>query len=264
MVSVALSMTGFAAALLVAQSSLLVAQTSLFDPHSAPKTSVSSPAQQQTKLSPENRGDILMARKMYREAVDVFREGPDNSAVLHNKTGIAFHQMLNLPSAKKEYELALKLDPQYAEAVNNLGAVYYGQKSYRRAIRSYKKALQLSPKGASIYSNLGTAYFARKNYKEAAAAYQTALLLDPEVFEHRNSYGSLLQERSVNERAKFHYYLAKTYAKAGMNDRALQYIRKALEEGFTERKKFLEEAEFTGLRTMPEFQQLMVLEPKVL
>jgi hypothetical protein len=53
------------------------------------------------------------------------------------------------------------------------------------------------------------------------------------VFEHRNSHGVLLQERSVEEKAKFHYYMAKTYAKAGMHDRALLYIRKALEEGIS-------------------------------
>jgi len=47
----------------------------------------------------------------------------------------------------------------------------------------------------------------------------------------------LLQEHSVEERAKFHFYLAKTYAKAGNTDRALAYMRKCLEEGFKEKKQ---------------------------
>lgn len=231
----------------------------LFDtstaPHAAPQTPV-------RELTAEQRGDILMAHKKYREAVDVYREGA--SAVLHNKTGIAYHQMLNMQSARKEYETAIKLDSAYSEAVNNLGTVYYSAKSYRRAIRLYKQALKISPNSASIYSNLGTAYFARKDYKSATVNYQRALELDPEVFEHHSHYGSLLQERSVTERAKFHYYMAKTYARAGQQDRALLYIRKALEEGFTERKKFMEDSEFTSLRALPEFQQLIVSEPRVL
>jgi tetratricopeptide (TPR) repeat protein len=226
------------------------------------------PAKQQVAiektLSAEEKGDILMARKMYREAVDLYREGPADSAILHNKVGIAFHQMIELNLAKKEYEKAVKLNLQYAEAINNLGAVYYGQKSYRRAIRLYQRALVITPKAASIHSNLGSALFARKDYAKAAVSYQTALELDPEVFEHHNQYGTLLQERSTTERAKFHYYLAKTYAKAGMNDRALLYIRKSLEEGFTDRKKFMEDSEFTNLRAIPEFQQLMIMEPRVL
>ncbi len=66
------------------------------------------------------------------------------------------------------------------------------------------------------------------------------------------------------ERAKFHYYLAKTYAKAGANDRALQYIRKALEEGFKERKKFVEDPEFAALQQLPEFKELLASNPRVL
>ena len=47
-----------------------------------------------TPLSPEMRGDIFMARKMYREAVESFSEGSTKDPVLKNKTGIAFHQLL--------------------------------------------------------------------------------------------------------------------------------------------------------------------------
>lgn len=214
-------------------------------------------------ISAEMRGDIFMARKMYREAIDAYRQGPA-SAVLVNKIGIAYHQLLEFKIAKKYYERAVKLNPKYSEAVNNLGTIYYAGKSYRRAIKQYKKALRLNPDSASIYSNLGTGYFARHKYKQAAEAYQHALALDPNVFEQRSNTGVLLEERNVADRAKFHYYLAKTYAKAGMNERSLLYIRKALEEGFKERKKFIEEPEFAGLQKLPEFQQLMTMEPRVL
>jgi tetratricopeptide (TPR) repeat protein len=215
-------------------------------------------------LSPEMRGDIFMARKMYREAAEAYAEGPKNSPVLINKIGIAHHQMLDLDSAKKYYERAIKLDKKYSEAINNLGTVHYAKRSYRRAVGQYKKALKLAPNSASIHSNLGTAHFARKKYKDAAASYEKALSLDPDVFEHRNSHGVLLQERTVQERAKFHFYLSKTYAKAGVVDRALLYMRKSLEEGFRDKDKYREEPEFAQLQELPEFQQLLALEPRVL
>jgi tetratricopeptide (TPR) repeat protein len=215
-------------------------------------------------LSPEMRGDIFMARKMYREAIEAFGEGSPKDPVLRNKTGIAYHQLLQLDNARKYYDMAVKIKPDYAEAVNNLGTVYYAKKSYRRAIGYYRRALKLSPESASIYSNLGTALFARKEYEKATEAFQTALKLDPEVFEHHSTYGVLLQERSVEERAKFHYYVAKMYAKGGRNDLAIQYLRKALEEGFKERKKLTEDPEFADLRDLPEFKQLLTLEPRVL
>lgn len=216
------------------------------------------------KVTPELRGDIFMARKMYREAIDAYREGPTRDAVLLNKTGIAYHQMMELPVAKRYYEQAIKIKPDYAEAINNLGTVYYAQKSYRRAIRQYRKALRFSPDAASIYSNLGTAYFARKNYKDASIAYEKALLLDPNVFENRSTTGVLLQERNVEERAKFHFFLSRTYAKAGNSERALEYMRKCIEEGFKDRKKFQQDPEFAKLRDLPEFKELLAMEPRVL
>lgn len=225
----------------------------------APPSPLSRPA-----LTNEQRGDIFMARKMYREAVEAYQQGAPDSAILANKIGIAYHQMTLLSSARKQYERATKLDSRYPEAINNLGTVFYAQKNYRKAIGHYKKALKLNPDSASIHSNLGTAYFARKKYKQAFDEYQTALSLDPEVFEHRNSHGVMLQERSVEERAKFHFYLAKTYAKSGHNDRALLYMRKAIEEGFKDRAKFAEDADFKGLQELPEFQALLKLETRAL
>ncbi|MBI4892976.1 MAG: tetratricopeptide repeat protein [Acidobacteria bacterium] len=215
-------------------------------------------------LSPEERGDIFMARKMYREAIEMYLSVKPPTAISYNKVGIAYHQTTDLETARKYYEKSLKLNKNYPEAINNLGTIHYAQKSYRRAISYYKKALKFSPDSASIHSNLGTAYFARKDYKHATEQYEVALKLDPDVFEHRSTQGVLLQERTVEERAKFHYYLAKTYAKAGRTELALQYIRKSLEEGFKERKRYLEDVEFEPLRALPEFEALMKLEPRVL
>src|SRR5579862_7159136 len=44
-------------------------------------------------LTPEMRGDIYMAEKKYEEAADVYQENSKGSAVMLNKTGIAYHQM---------------------------------------------------------------------------------------------------------------------------------------------------------------------------
>ena len=148
--------------------------------------------------------------------------------------------------------------------INNLGTIYYSKKSYRRAIGEYKKALRIKPNSASVLANLANAYFERKQYQLASDTIQQALAIDPNVFENRGSAGSVVQDRSVGDRAKYHYYLAKTYAKKGQNAEAILYIRKSLEEGFKERKKFEEEPEFAGLRDDPEFKQIMAMEPKVL
>ena len=55
-----------------------------------------------------------------------------------------------------------------------------------------------------------------------------------------------------------------TYAKAGNSERALEYLRKALEEGFRDKNKLKEDPEFNAMRDLPEFQELLNLEPRVL
>jgi tetratricopeptide (TPR) repeat protein len=223
--------------------------------------SAALPARQ---LTAQERGDIFMARKRYREALEQYQQCDQKSAVIANKTGIAYHQLLDLGNAMKQYKRATKLDPKYSEAFNNLGTIYYSQKSYGRAIHLYKTALRLSPNSATLYSNLGSAYFSRHHIPEAMEAYQKALELDPDVFTHNSVNGILLQEQTVEDKAKFHYYMARIYAQKGMNDRALQFIRKALEEGFKDRQKFLEEPEFAALKGNPEFEELMKKEPREL
>lgn len=219
------------------------------------------------EISAEIRGDIFMAKKQYREAIEAFRQGPPKDPVIWNKIGIAYHQMLQLDQALKSYQHAVKLKKDYQEAINNIGTIYYARKSYRRAITYYDRALKAAPKterSAAIYNNLGTAYFARKQYKQATDAFQIALSLDPDVFEHNSTYGVMLEERSVQERAKYHYYLAKLYAKNGRNDLALQYLRKSLEEGLKDRKQLSTDPEFASLRNTKEFKDLLALEPRVL
>jgi tetratricopeptide (TPR) repeat protein len=233
------------------------AQNAVNTPAAAP------PAPARPQLPAAERGDIFMARKMYREAVEAYDQAPE-TATLENKKGIAYHQLGDLGNAEKCYARALKLEGNYAEAMNNLGTIYYSRKAYRRAIKQYKKVLRLKPESASTIANLGSAYFARKQYELASLSYQQALALDPTVFESRNGIGSIVRDRTVGDRPVFFYYLAKTYAKAGRFDQALNYIRKSLEEGFKERRKFIEEPEFAGLQKDPEFQKVMAMEPKVL
>lgn len=215
-------------------------------------------------ISPELRGDILVARKMYREAIDFYKPGASANAVLANKTGIAYQLLNDFDNAKKYYQQAVKLKPDYGEAINNVGTIYYTEKSYRRAISQYRKALRLAPHSATVLSNLGTALFARKQLDEAMKMYQQALAIDPDILEQRGTQGVIVQQRTIEDRAKYYYALAKTYASAGMADRTLQCIRRALEQGFKEREKFTQEPEFAFLKDNDEFKEILAAEHKVL
>jgi tetratricopeptide (TPR) repeat protein len=209
----------------------------------------------------ELRGDIMMAQRRYLKAIEMYRQADQNSALVANKMGIAYHQMHLLSLAKKSYQRAIKLNPKYSDAINNLGTIYYGEKSYRKAVSYYRKAMQCAPSpSATIASNIGSAYFARKKYSDAAEWYEKAVRIDPEVFERHSTAGTVMQERTLEERATFHLYLAKTYAKSGINDRALAYLTQALNEGVKDPRKIPDMPEFAGLRGDLRFQKLMAMQ----
>jgi len=211
----------------------------------------------------EERGDQLRAEKSYADAIDYYRAAlaKQDTAVLHNKSGIAQLLMLHYHKAKKEFERAIKRDPFYAEAYNNLGVVNYSQRDYKRAIRRYQKALELRETSASFHSNLGTAYFARKEYDRASTEYLRALELDPDVFERQSAAGVSARLPSPNERARFSYVIAKMYAKSGNPDRCLLYLKRALEAGYAGMGDVYKDEEFTQVRKDPRFTELMASKP---
>jgi len=206
----------------------------------------------------ELRADLNMIRKNYWEAVDLYNEAlrlaPSN-AVLLNKLGIAHHQLSNLSTAKKFYTRATRADPDYAQAWNNLGSVYYARKDYKRAIRYYERALRYGPTQAAIHGNLGAALFARKQFDKALHQFRLALLLNPDIFQQRNLFGILMQDYSTDDRARFHFLLAKGFATIGNVERSLFFLRSCLENGFP-MEEALADSAFDLVREDRRFQAL--------
>lgn len=221
---------------------------------------LNAPVPPSTEITPDKRGDIFVARKMYREAIDSYQDAltvtPRDSRI-HNKIGIAYHRQGMLGEARRSYEAAAKLDTKYPEAVNNLGTIYFAERRYKKAQRAYEKALKIDPDSASIYSNLGTALFARRRYEQATKAYMKALELDPAVFETGSRGGTMLQDRTVEERGKYYYHLAQAFAENGQYSRSLIYLRRSIEEGYDKAKKADQDPAFKAMYELPEFLTVM-------
>jgi tetratricopeptide (TPR) repeat protein len=241
---------------------------SSFAPHG-----MQSPAQAETgpvivvrpDLSDEKLADLYMVRKEYREAASLYKRLSDQeprNPVYLNKLGIALHQQTALSSALKYYERAVKVDPLYADAENNIGTIWYQRKKYGKAIKAYQKAIALRNDMAVLHSNLGYAYFADKKYEEAIASFRQALSIDPQLFEHGTSRtGSLLQDRSVSDRGRFYFLLAKSFAQAGNSDRCLLYLRKAKDEGYKSIADVKTDPAFSAVLKLPAIQEILAPKP---
>lgn len=216
-------------------------------------------------LTDEQMGDLYMIRKQFREAAGLFKkladENPKNPVYL-NKLGIALHQQQALTLALKYYEKAVKADPQYADAENNVGTIWYQRKKWDKAIKAYQKAINMRDDMAVVYSNLGYAYFEDKKYEEAIGSFRRALAIDPQLFEHNGSRsGSVLQDRSVENRGRFYYLLAKSYAQAGDVERCLRYLRKAKDEGYKDFNDVKKDPAFAAAMKDPGMQEILLPKP---
>lgn len=207
----------------------------------------------------EARADELRAEKLYLDALDYYRAALTKvkSPALLNKIGITELMMQRYREAKKSFDQSIKSDHKYADAYNNLGVVYYEEQRFSAAVKEYRRAIAIDATSASFYSNLGAALFSEKQFEPAVIAYQKAMEIDPDVFERTSRGGVQAQLPSPGDRARYDYTVAKLYAKMGLSDRSLEYLRKAMEEGYKDFKNVYKDEEFAQLRKDKRFAELV-------
>jgi tetratricopeptide (TPR) repeat protein len=225
-----------------------------------PMHRVEPPAPSATPEELEHRADDLRAEKNFLDAIDYYSAAmkgqPVNASIL-NKVGICQLMLQRYKEAKRSFEQAIRVDKKHADAYNNLGVIYYSERNYSGAIKRYEKAIELNTDASSYYNNMGAAYFAKKNFEKAIQYYAKAMEIDPDIFERSSHAGVQARLPSPEDRAHYDYVLAKLYAKTGLPDRSLHYLKKAMEEGYKDIKKVYTDDEFAGLRKDPRFAELM-------
>ncbi len=221
---------------------------------------IDPPAPDATASDLEARAEQLRREKLYLDALDYYRAAlakEPNSPSLLNKIGITDLMMQRNREAKKWFDQAIKVDRKFADAYNNRGVALYEEQKYGAAVKDYRRAIAIDGTSASFFSNLGAALFAKKEFEPAVAAYEHAVELDPDVFERTSRGGVQAQLPSPGDRAHYDYTVAKLYAKMGFSDRSLEYLRKAMEEGYKDFKNVYKDVEFAELRKDKRFVELV-------
>jgi len=206
----------------------------------------------------EIAGDEARSKKAFNDAIEYYHMAirKADSAELHNKMGIAYLQLLQLKVAEKEFNRAIKMNHGYAEAYNNLGVISYMRKKYGKAVSEYEKALKLND-SAPFHSNLGMAYFEKKEFDKATAELLRAMELDPQIFDRQSQAGVAARMASPEDRARYSFTLARIFAQHGLYERSLDYLKKAIEEGYPKINDVYEDEGFAGLRKDPRFAAVM-------
>ena len=149
-----------------------------------------------SKLEPENieiyksLGAIYLQQHKLREAESIFKliVGLDPlDAQAHFYLGSIYYELKDYTTTEKEFNAALKLKPDYHEALNSLGYFYLEQdRNVDKAGGLIKKALSFDPENGAYVDSLGWFYFKKGKFKEALSHLEKAvsLLSDPVIYEH--------------------------------------------------------------------------------
>jgi len=95
-------------------------------------------------------GGIFLKKKLYVRAAKVFEKvikikgiEPENRALAFNALGYTFFAREQYDVAIRQYKEALKLNPAYTVAWNNLGKVYEQKSLAVQALEAYEQTLEI-------------------------------------------------------------------------------------------------------------------------
>ncbi len=138
--------------------------------------------------------------------------------------------------AEQCFKAALSLDPNFAEALSNLGYLREHAGTFSEAETCYRQAIALQPNSIQTYLNLGVLLLKQKRFGEAEMLNRQATQLFPHSPACWSNLGVLLACMKREEEAQHCYRIALgldgSYAKARFNLAYLLLRQGHLEEGW--------------------------------
>ena len=117
------------------------------------------------------------------------------SAALFNVQGAIHAGLSHVDEAVDSYLQATIINPDFAEAYNNMGVVLSENGDYGEAIDSYRKAYEIKPDFAEAYYGVGVARHENGDLDGAIGSYRRALEVAPEYAEASNNLAVVLGEK---------------------------------------------------------------------
>ncbi len=150
----------------------------------------------------EDRGDLVSAAAQFEEAL---RQNPRYATAQNDLGSVLATMPGRLSEAVAHFQEAVRLQPDFAEAHNNLGSAWMNTPGrVDDAVDEYQAAVRIRPDLAEAHNNLGLALSAQGRPTEAVAQFKEALRLMPGRAEiHFNIALALLRTQGgANEAAE--------------------------------------------------------------
>ena len=130
-------------------------------------------------------GDPVAALALVEQAVAAVADDPRHQFVL----GQALQALRRWEKAIAAYDSALKLQPDFLDAWNNLGVCRQLSRQLPAAAAAYRRALALEPENAAVMGNLGAVLREMGSLSEAADMLRAAADRQPTVASHAINLG---------------------------------------------------------------------------
>lgn len=127
------------------------------------------------------------------------------TALDYNNQAIEAYNKHQYKDAQLHFTKAIELNPKYAEAYANLGALYAKFKEYDKAIKLYQECIKIKPQYAGAYTNLGNALNKIGRHEEAVYFHKTAISLDDKSANHFSNCASAYKNLGRFDKAKALY-----------------------------------------------------------
>jgi tetratricopeptide (TPR) repeat protein len=142
-----------------------------------------------------NRGAILLGKGLISEATEHFQIAiklEPGYADAYNNLCLAFKSKGLYGKAIEQCRTAIGLKPDYAEAHNNLGVAYKAEGLVDKAMEQYRIALSLRPDYAEALFNLGIVCLDRGDLETARWAFEAGLKLRPDDYKARQVFNRII------------------------------------------------------------------------
>ena len=121
------------------------------------------------------RGEYELAIANYNKAIEL----NPNFAEAHNNRGLANLWLLRFGDAIADCDKAIEIQPQYADAYHTRGNAKAGRNEHTEAIDDYDVASSLNSRHAKAFNSRGVSKACLGQYNEAIKDFNSAIEIDP-------------------------------------------------------------------------------------